>query len=221
MVAETHDAPVGGAGVAARMKRLPITSLHPTASLHSMASVAVGVGLFLDIYEIFLAGVLSAVLGEEFRLAEGHPALVFAVGALGPMFGFALRRGLPESPRRPESAGRVEEAAALMEGFERQAGASLPRPTAGIQPSPVTGRPRDPLVLFSSVFHIPFPIHQVEIFRTALPGPRSTSSGGGSPGLATTAVSARPNGRALETVGCRAFAGVGTVLSSVEPVMQR
>ncbi|MGH3513694.1 MAG: hypothetical protein ACRDQI_08360 [Pseudonocardiaceae bacterium] len=42
--------------VAARMDRLPITRTH------LLATVAIGLGLFFDLYEIFVTGVLAAVL---------------------------------------------------------------------------------------------------------------------------------------------------------------
>jgi putative MFS transporter len=56
-VADTHH--TSGVTIAARMDRLPITRTHRTAT------VAIGFGLFFDIYEIFLAGVLSTVLQKD------------------------------------------------------------------------------------------------------------------------------------------------------------
>jgi putative MFS transporter len=46
------------ASIAARMDRLPITRLH------RRATVVIGLGQFFDLYEIFLAGVLSSVLAS-------------------------------------------------------------------------------------------------------------------------------------------------------------
>lgn len=50
------------ASIAARMDRLPV------GRLHRRATVVIGLGMFFDLYEIFLAGVLSAVLVSDFHL---------------------------------------------------------------------------------------------------------------------------------------------------------
>lgn len=67
--------------LAARMSRLPMTPTHRRAVL------AVGIGLFFDIYEIFLASTISAVLAEQFHLSKG--ALPFILGStfVGMFFG--------------------------------------------------------------------------------------------------------------------------------------
>ncbi|MGA8114064.1 MAG: MFS transporter [Actinocatenispora sp.] len=72
--------------IAARMNRLPITRLH------RMATLAIGLGLFFDIYEIFLAGVLGSVLGEDFHLGKAQLTLLLASAFLG-MFVGALTLG--------------------------------------------------------------------------------------------------------------------------------
>lgn len=59
--------------LAARLSRLPIT---PT---HRRAIVAVGIGLFFDIYEIFLAGTIASVLVKHFGLSKS--ALPFILGS--------------------------------------------------------------------------------------------------------------------------------------------
>jgi MFS transporter, putative metabolite:H+ symporter len=75
MASPTDPAPVAGAvapsesaraaaALGARMDRLPVTATHRRATL------AVGLGLFFDIYEIFLAAVISAVLVERFHLSK-------------------------------------------------------------------------------------------------------------------------------------------------------
>jgi MFS transporter, putative metabolite:H+ symporter len=82
------DRPPGArtATVAARMDRLPITPLH------RRATVAIGLGLFFDIYEVFLAGVLATVLGHRFHLGSSQLSLLLASAFLG-MFLGALTLG--------------------------------------------------------------------------------------------------------------------------------
>jgi len=76
----------GSATVAARMDRLPITRGH------RLATVAIGFGLFFDIYEIFLAGVLGSVLSKDFHLSASMLSLVLSSAFLG-MFIGALTLG--------------------------------------------------------------------------------------------------------------------------------
>lgn len=59
--------------LAARLSRLPITRTH------RRAIVAVGIGLFFDIYEIFVAGTIAAVLVKDFGLSKA--ALPFILGS--------------------------------------------------------------------------------------------------------------------------------------------
>jgi MFS transporter, putative metabolite:H+ symporter len=68
------------------MDRLPITPLH------RRATIAIGLGLFFDIYEVFLAGVLASVLGHEFHLGSTQLSLLLASAFLG-MFLGALTLG--------------------------------------------------------------------------------------------------------------------------------
>ena len=83
-VADTHH--TSGVTIAARMDRLPITRTHRTAT------VAIGFGLFFDIYEIFLAGVLSTVLQRDLHLGKTALALLLSSAFLG-MFLGALTLG--------------------------------------------------------------------------------------------------------------------------------
>jgi putative MFS transporter len=71
----------GPGSIAARMDRLPITRTHRTAT------VAVGLGMFFDLYEVFLAGVLSGVLTTEFHLTKAALAPVLASTFIGMFLG--------------------------------------------------------------------------------------------------------------------------------------
>lgn len=67
--------------VAARMDRLPITPLHVKAT------IVIGLGLFFDIYEIFLSGTLSAVLKGKFGLGGTGLTWLLASAFLGMFLG--------------------------------------------------------------------------------------------------------------------------------------
>lgn len=67
--------------VAARLNRLPVTSLHRTATW------VVGLGLFFDLYEVFLAGILGEVLTVHFELGTFEKQLVVASGFVGMFLG--------------------------------------------------------------------------------------------------------------------------------------
>jgi putative MFS transporter len=69
------------ASIAARMDRLPVTPLH------RRAVVVIGLGQFFDLYEIFLAGVLSSVLASQFKLEKGVVALLLASAFIGMFVG--------------------------------------------------------------------------------------------------------------------------------------
>lgn len=73
-----------GATIAARMDRLPITRTH------KRATVAVGLGLFFEFYEVFLAGVLSSVLVKQFHLTKGALPPLLASTFVGMFLGALL-----------------------------------------------------------------------------------------------------------------------------------
>ncbi|GAA3434854.1 MFS transporter [Kutzneria kofuensis] len=67
--------------VAQRMDELPITRTHLRVVL------AVGLGLFFDMYEVFLAGTVSTALTSKFGLSGSGLALVLASAFLGMFVG--------------------------------------------------------------------------------------------------------------------------------------
>jgi putative MFS transporter len=77
---QADPGPTAGS-IGARMDRLPITRTH------RLATVAIGLGMFFDIYEVFLAGVLSGVLAAQFHLAKAALAPVLASTFIGMFLG--------------------------------------------------------------------------------------------------------------------------------------
>jgi putative MFS transporter len=73
-------------GVGERIDRLPVTRTQ------RRATVAVGLGLFFEFYEVFLTGVLSSVLVGEFGLSKAQLPLVLSSTFIG-MFVGALALG--------------------------------------------------------------------------------------------------------------------------------
>ncbi|WP_139319315.1 MFS transporter, partial [Pseudonocardia sp. Ae706_Ps2] len=67
--------------ISARLDRMPITRLHV------MAVVCVGLGLFFDTYEVFLAGTLSGVLKQHFELGADPLKAVLASAFVGQFIG--------------------------------------------------------------------------------------------------------------------------------------
>ncbi|MFD7664579.1 MFS transporter [Streptomyces sp. NPDC059788] len=70
-----------GARAGARLDRLPPSRWHRRLTL------TVGVGAFFDLYEIFLGGVLAAVLAERWHLDHTAKSWVIAAGFLGMFVG--------------------------------------------------------------------------------------------------------------------------------------
>ncbi len=67
--------------IAARLNALPIVRTH------RLATVIVGIGVFFDLFDIFLAGVLATVLTREFMLSPVQLQGVLASGFLGMFVG--------------------------------------------------------------------------------------------------------------------------------------
>ena len=76
-----------GARIAARLDRLPVSRWH------WVMIVVVGLGAFFDLYEIFLGGVLGAVLTEQWHLDGTGKALAVSSGFIG-MFIGAIALGI-------------------------------------------------------------------------------------------------------------------------------
>ncbi|MFJ9418100.1 MFS transporter [Streptomyces sp. NPDC101227] len=70
-----------GARAAARLDRLPPSRWHRRITL------VVGIGAFFDLYEIFLGGVLAAVLAAQWDLGHTARSWVIAAGFLGMFVG--------------------------------------------------------------------------------------------------------------------------------------
>lgn len=70
--------------IGARLDRMPIIRLH------LVAVICVGLGLFFDIYEVFLTGTLSAVLKQDFRLGAEPLKAVLASAFVGQFLGAIL-----------------------------------------------------------------------------------------------------------------------------------
>lgn len=80
---EGIPAPAGeeGYSIAARLNRLPITRLHQLAVLF------IGLGLFFDIYEVFLASVLSGVFEKDYGMGANAIKAVLASAFAGQFVG--------------------------------------------------------------------------------------------------------------------------------------
>jgi len=70
-----------GQTVSARLDRIPLFSMH------RRLAVVVGLGTFFDLYDIFLSGVLAAVLAEPWQLGTNGKAALISSAFAGMFFG--------------------------------------------------------------------------------------------------------------------------------------
>src|SRR5437879_12259371 len=76
--------------VADRLNRLPVTCAHVRAT------VIVGLGLFFDLFDVFIAGVLSTVLTASFGLSERVLPAVLGSSFLGMFIGATFMGGIAD-----------------------------------------------------------------------------------------------------------------------------
>jgi len=67
--------------VASRIDRLPLSSIHRRLAF------VLGIGTFFDLYDIFLGGLLGAVLAQPFHLNTVQTALIISSGFIGMFVG--------------------------------------------------------------------------------------------------------------------------------------
>jgi MFS transporter, putative metabolite:H+ symporter len=67
--------------VASRIDRLPLSSIHRRLAF------VLGIGTFFDLYDIFLGGLLGAVLAQPFHLDTFQTALIISSGFIGMFVG--------------------------------------------------------------------------------------------------------------------------------------
>ncbi|MEU7043455.1 MFS transporter [Streptomyces varsoviensis] len=80
-MAQETAPPELSADVAARLDRLPVTRRHRSLV------ITIGMGLFFDMYEIFMSGVLGPVLSDRFELSATATSAVLASAFIGMFLG--------------------------------------------------------------------------------------------------------------------------------------
>lgn len=79
-----------GSGLTAQLDRLPV------GPLHRKIVIAVGLGLFFDMYEIFLSGSISTALTKDFSVSGLELKLLLASAFVGMFFGAAFLGSLAD-----------------------------------------------------------------------------------------------------------------------------
>ncbi|KOG88693.1 MFS transporter, partial [Streptomyces varsoviensis] len=80
-MAQETAPPELSADVTARLDRLPVTRHHRSLV------ITIGMGLFFDMYEIFMSGVLGPVLSDRFELSATATSAVLASAFIGMFLG--------------------------------------------------------------------------------------------------------------------------------------
>ncbi|SFV02497.1 MFS transporter [Alicyclobacillus macrosporangiidus] len=76
--------------IAARMNQLPI------GSMHRKITAIIGISLFFDLFDVFLAGVLGTVLTKEFHISGAAQPLLLGSAFLGMFLGAIALNGLAD-----------------------------------------------------------------------------------------------------------------------------
>ncbi|QCI64549.1 MFS transporter [Phreatobacter stygius] len=100
---------------------------------------------------IVTAGLPASALMAWLLIPSYGWRVMFIIGGCGALIAWALRNGLPESPRWLESVGRQAEAEAIIADIERQASNGQPLPPPQPTPAPLAGA-RDLSALARSPF---------------------------------------------------------------------
>jgi MFS family permease len=79
-----------GNSVDAQLDRMPV------GRVHRKVVVAIGLGLFFDIYEIFLSGSISTALGVDFKISGTELSLLLASAFIGMFVGAAVLGSLAD-----------------------------------------------------------------------------------------------------------------------------
>jgi putative MFS transporter len=79
-----HPTPAGPAVIAARMDRLPLSRWH------WKLTIVIGIVAIVDVYEIFLGGVLSSILKAPWGLGQNSTATLIAAPFIGMAIGCVL-----------------------------------------------------------------------------------------------------------------------------------
>ncbi|HEY4018731.1 MAG TPA: MFS transporter, partial [Pseudonocardiaceae bacterium] len=82
-----------------------------------------------------VAGFLARGLADTSPLGLAGWRWLFIIGGIGAIIVWALRSGLPESPRWLVAVGRADEAEQVVLRFEERAGAALPEPEVSAVPA--------------------------------------------------------------------------------------
>ncbi|WAH36808.1 MFS transporter [Alicyclobacillus dauci] len=76
--------------IAARLNQMPI------GSLHRKVTAIVGVSLFFELFDVYLAGVLGSVLGKQFHVSSAILPLLLGSAFLGMFLGAIFLNGLAD-----------------------------------------------------------------------------------------------------------------------------